>query len=200
MFQCTPEYARWVPRPRSEKARRSVLDAMRRALAADGYEAVTIEGLAEEAGVAKQTIYRWWKTKAAILGEALLEGELPGADATVPMTDDLDADLRAWFTAVSTGLARPEGVALARALIEVTAADPQLGLVLNEKLAAPIREWVVERMSRGRAAGDVRADADAGVIAEQFIALSSYAALVGQPLSAERVDATVTLLLRGITP
>lgn len=173
---------------------------MRRALAADGYEAVTIEGLAEEAGVAKQTIYRWWKTKAAILGEALLEGELPGADPTVPMTDDLDADLRAWFTAVSTGLARPEGVALARALIEVTAADPQLGLVLNEKLAAPIREWVVERMSRGRAAGDVRADADAGVIAEQFIALSSYAALVGQPLSAERVDATVTLLLRGITP
>ncbi len=36
IFQCTPEYARKVPRPRSEKARQSVLEAMRRALAADG--------------------------------------------------------------------------------------------------------------------------------------------------------------------
>lgn len=175
-----------------------MLDAMRRALAEDGYEAVTIEGLAEAAGVSKQTIYRWWKTKAAILGEALLEGTLPGSDVAVPMTDDLDADLRAWFTAVSAGLARPQGVSLVRALIEVTAADPELGLVLNEKLAAPIREWVGDRIARGRAAGDVRADVDAAAIADQFIAMASYAALIGQPLSAERVDATVVLLLQGI--
>lgn len=171
---------------------------MRRALAADGYEAVTIEGLAEAAGVSKQTIYRWWKTKAAILGEALLEGSLPGSDVAVPMTDDLGADLRAWFTAVSAGLARPEGVALARALIEVTAADPELGLLLNERLAAPIREWVAERVARGCEAGDVRADVDAAAIADQFIATASYSALIGQPLPAERVESTVALLLRGI--
>ncbi|KJL24423.1 Nucleoid occlusion factor SlmA [Microbacterium oxydans] len=198
MFQCTPEYGGWVPRPRSEKARQSVLDAMRRALAADGYDAVTIEGLAAEAEVSKQTIYRWWPSKAAILGEALLEGVVPGSDVVVPMTDDLGADLRAWFTAVSVGLARPEGVSLARALIEVTAADPELGLVLNERLAAPIREWVSERVARGRAAGDVRADVDAGAIADQFIAMASYSALIGQPLSAERVEETVVRLLRGI--
>lgn len=187
-----------VPRPRSEKARRSVLEAMRRALAADGYEAVTIEGLAESAEVSKQTIYRWWPSKAAILGEALLEGSLPGAEVSVPMADDLGADLRAWFSAMSDGLARPEGVALARALIEVTAADPVLGLVLNERLAAPIREWVAERVSRGRADGDVRADVDAAAIADQFIAMASYSALIGQPLSAERVEETVVRLLRGI--
>ncbi|MFB8189064.1 TetR/AcrR family transcriptional regulator [Microbacterium sp. NPDC055988] len=187
-----------MPRPRSEKARQAVLEAMRRALAADGYEAVTIEGLAESAEVSKQTIYRWWPSKAAILGEALLEGTLPGAEVSVPMTADLGADLRAWFSAMSDGLARPEGVALARALIEVMAADPELGLVLNERLAAPIREWVAERVSRGRADGDVRADVDAAAIADQFIAMASYSALIGQPLSAERVEETVVRLLRGI--
>ncbi|MBT2484267.1 TetR/AcrR family transcriptional regulator [Microbacterium sp. ISL-108] len=171
---------------------------MRRTLAADGYEAVTIEGLAAEAEVSKQTIYRWWPSKAAILGEALLEGPIPGADAAPPMTSDLGADLRAWFSATSAQLARPEGVALARALIEVTAADPELGLRLNERLAAPIREWVGERISRGQDAGDVRADADAAAIADQLIAMASYSALIGQPLSAERVEATVGLLLRGI--
>ena len=187
-----------MPRPRSESARQAVLEAMRAALSSSGYEAVTIEGLALEAGVSKQTIYRWWPSKAAILGEALLEGSLPGAEVSVPMTDDLGADLRAWFSAMSDGLARPEGVALARALIEVTAADPELGLVLNERLAAPIREWVAERVSRGRADGDVRADVDAAAIADQFIAMASYSALIGQPLSAERVEETVVRLLRGI--
>lgn len=187
-----------VPRPRSEKARQSVLDAMRAALYAGRYEAVTIEGLADAAGVSKQTIYRWWGSKQAILGEALLEGSVPGADVAVPFTDDLGADLRAWFSAMSVSLGDAEGVAVARALIAVTAADAELGLALNERLAAPIREWVASRLAVAVEAGEVRADADAGVIADQFVAMSSYAALLGRPLSTEQVDATVRVLLQGI--
>lgn len=187
-----------VPRPRSEKARQSVLDAMRAALSNHGYEAVTIEGLADAAGVSKQTIYRWWPSKSAILGEALLEGGFPAADVTVPFTGDLAADLRAWFSAMSTSLADADGVAIARALIVVTASDPELGLALNEKLAAPIREWVAARVALAVSAGDVRADVDAAAIADQFVAMASYAALLGRPLDAARVDATVGVLLRGI--
>lgn len=187
-----------MPRPRSEAARQSVLQSMRAAVMAGAYEAVTIEGLAESAAVSKQTIYRWWPSKAAILGEALLEGDLPGADPAVAMTDDIRADLHAWFTAMSDGLARPEGVALARALIAVTATDHDLGLALNERLAAPIRAWVQERIARGQVDGQVRADVDADAIADQLIAMASYAALIGRPLSEARVEETVARLLRGI--
>lgn len=171
---------------------------MRAAVVGGFYEAMTIEGLAESAGVSKQTIYRWWPSKAAILGEALLEGEVPLADASVATSDDIRADLHAWFSAMSAGLARPEGVALARALIAVTATDHELGLALNERLAAPIRAWVAERIARGQVDGQVRADVDADAIADQLIAMASYAALIGQPLSSERVEETVTRLLRGI--
>ena len=188
----------FMPRPRSEAARQSVLEAMRAAVVAGAYEAVTIEGLAESAGVAKQTIYRWWPSKSAILGETLLEGDLPISDASVPMTDDIGADLRSWFTAMSTETARPEGIAIARALIAVTATDHELGLALNERLASPIRRWVAERIARGQVDGQVRADVDADAIADQLIAMASYAALIGQPLSAERVEETVARLLRGI--
>jgi AcrR family transcriptional regulator len=169
-----------------------VLEAMRAALSSSGYEAVTIEGLAEAAGVSKQTIYRWWPSKAAILGEALLEGSLPLVD--LPMTDDLAADLRALFTVQDDG----ETVALARALIAVTATDPELGARLNERLAAPIREWTTERMARGVASGEVRADVDAAVVADQLIALGSYGALLGVPLAEQRMDALVDLVLRGV--
>jgi AcrR family transcriptional regulator len=170
-----------------------VLEAMRAALSSSGYEAVTIEGLAEAAGVSKQTIYRWWPSKAAILGEALLEGSVPLVD--LPMTDDLAADLRALFTVQDDG----ETVELARALIAVTATDPELGARLNERLAAPIREWTTERMARGVASGEVRADVEASVVADQLIALGSYGALLGVPLGQERADALSDLVLRGIS-
>jgi AcrR family transcriptional regulator len=175
-----------------------VLVAMRRALTAEGYDGTTIEGLAAEAEVSKQTIYRWWPTKAAILGEALLEGSLPSLAEPVPTTPDLAADLRAWFGAVSDGLGRPEGIALARGLIAVTATDPELGDALNERLAGPIVAWIVKRIELARAAGEVRADVDAEALADQFVALASYQALRGRPLSPERLDVTVAVTLRGI--
>ena len=187
-----------MPRPRSENARQSVLAAMRRALAADGYDATTIEGLAAEAGVSKQTIYRWWPSKAAILGEALLEGALPGADVELPFSDDLGADLRAWFTTAAEHLARAEHVELARALIAVTATDPQLGEALNHRFADPIVSWIVARVTRGQEDGSVRVDADPAAVADQFVATTSYAALLGRPLTEDRVDALVDLVMRGI--
>lgn len=171
---------------------------MRAAVSAGGYETVTIEGLADAAGVSKQTIYRWWGSKAAILGEALLDGVVPGAEVAVPYTDDLAADLRAWFSAMSASLADPEGIAIARALIVVTASDAPLGLALNERLAAPIRQWVTGRLDRAVQDGEMRADVDAAIIAEELVAMASYAALLGRPLSDARVEATVEVLLRGI--
>lgn len=185
-----------MPRPRSEKARQSVLAAMRAALAGSGYEAVTIEGLALEAGVSKQTIYRWWPSKAAILGEALLDG---GFDVPeLPVTDDLAADLRAWFAASSEALGRGEGVELARALIAVTATDPELGAALDARLAGPIVAGITARLQTAKDAGIVRAEVDAAVLADQFVAMTSYAALLGRPLSPAQIDAGVDVILRGI--
>ena len=178
--------------------RKPVTPCLRRcgARTAEGYEAATIEGLALEAGVSKQTIYRWWPSKAAILGEALLEGGFPVPE--LPVTDDLTADLRAWFAASSEALGRGEGVELARALIAVTATDPALGAALNERLAGPIVAGITARLQAAKDAGLVRVDVDAAVIADQFVALTSYAALRGRPLSPTQIDTSVDVLLRGI--
>lgn len=170
---------------------------MRAAVASDGYESVTIEGLAAEARVSKQTIYRWWSSKAAILGEALLEGELPLP--AFPVTPDLAGDLRAWFSAMSSDASHSASVEVARALIAVTATDAELGAALNKRLADPIIEQIVARLTIAQDAGDVRADVDAAAVADQFIAMSSYAALLGRPLDDRRVDAVVDVLLRGIS-
>ncbi len=58
---------------RDENARLAVLRAADDLLAERGFSGVTIEGIAARAGVAKQTIYRWWPSKVDILLDALAE-------------------------------------------------------------------------------------------------------------------------------
>lgn len=60
-------------RPRSEKARKAILEAARKLLAQRSMNDLTIEAIAKKAKVGKTTIYRWWPSKAAVAMEALLE-------------------------------------------------------------------------------------------------------------------------------
>src|SRR4051812_49585182 len=68
---------------RSEQARAAVLHAADDLLVEHGFAGLTIEKIAAKAGVAKQTIYRWWPSKVDILLDAYGEDvaqELTPAD------------------------------------------------------------------------------------------------------------------------
>ncbi|RFU36498.1 TetR/AcrR family transcriptional regulator [Actinomadura logoneensis] len=82
------------------RRRREIFDAALRDLAALGFDRMTIEGVAERAGVNKTTIYRWWPSKAALLGAALVDAPL--LDLPMPDTGTLRGDL----TALVDGLIR----------------------------------------------------------------------------------------------
>ncbi|MFF5480147.1 TetR/AcrR family transcriptional regulator [Streptomyces sp. NPDC012935] len=58
---------------RSESVRLAVLHAADDLLVERGFTGLTIEGIAQRAGVAKQTIYRWWKSKVDILLDTLID-------------------------------------------------------------------------------------------------------------------------------
>jgi len=70
-----------------------IFDATLRLLAEHGYDGLTIEGVADRAGVNKTTIYRWWPSKPALLGAALRQARL--LDFSVPDTGTLGGDLEA---------------------------------------------------------------------------------------------------------
>src|SRR5690348_10328195 len=77
---------------RSEAAREAILRAADDLLAEKGFAGVTVEGIARAAGVAKQTIYRWWSSKTDVLMDAFVEdaaADLEPADA-----GSLESDLR----------------------------------------------------------------------------------------------------------
>jgi AcrR family transcriptional regulator len=69
-------------RPRSEKARKAILDSTRKLLTHMSMNELSIEAIAKKAKVGKTTIYRWWPSKAAVAMEAFLEQ--PGIQNIVP--------------------------------------------------------------------------------------------------------------------
>jgi AcrR family transcriptional regulator len=57
-------------RPRSQASYNAILDATMEILIETGYRALTLQKIADRAGVGRQTLYRWWGSKADIVLEA----------------------------------------------------------------------------------------------------------------------------------
>lgn len=115
---------------RSEDARRAVLEAADDLLAEKGFAGVTVEGIAAAAGVAKQTIYRWWNSKTDILLDTFLED----AAHLVPRDHGgLAADLRAHLRRLAAFLSRDDAGTVFKALIGHAQHDPAFAVVLRER-------------------------------------------------------------------
>src|SRR5919106_4211207 len=111
-------------RRRSERSHEAILAATQQLLVERSYPEVTIEGIAARAGVGKQTIYRWWPSKAALVLEAYLAGQ----DAVPPPAEQANVreDVRAllgWLIAV---LAEPTGGRVVAGLVGDLPHDPVL--------------------------------------------------------------------------
>ena len=59
-------------RPRSDASRAALLDAAYWQTIDRGYAATSAETIARAAGAGKQTLYRWWPSKGALVLEAML--------------------------------------------------------------------------------------------------------------------------------
>lgn len=77
-------------RPRSEKTKKAILSAAYELLLENGFGTVTIEKIAERAGVSKATIYKWWTNKAAVVMDAFFDAavvKLPIPDTGSTIND-----------------------------------------------------------------------------------------------------------------
>ncbi|WP_329036794.1 TetR/AcrR family transcriptional regulator [Streptomyces sp. NBC_00178] len=190
---------------RSDRSRRAIYDAALALVGEAGYARTTIEGIAARAGVGKQTIYRWWPSKSAVLMEAFLDmaarrSEEAGEPA-IPDTGDLAADLRAVLRATVDELNDPATEAPTRALTAEGVIDPALAARFVEDLLEPQLQLYVTRLRAAQEAGDVRADADPRVALELLVAPLTHRWLLRTlPLTHEYADAVVDHALRGLTP
>ncbi|RDV46835.1 TetR family transcriptional regulator [Leifsonia sp. ku-ls] len=179
--------------PRSEAARVAILDATAALFAERGYDHLSIEGIAARAGVGKQTVYRWWSGKSALIADCLLEGMLLPESFAVPDTGDLRADLVSWLRAVEGVIESPSGEGLFRSLIAAATENVDVGRRLREALADP--RLFGPRLRDARAAGDLRADLPIEDVTETIIGALVFRALARTPPDPVYAERLVDLLL-----
>jgi len=115
---------------RSEQARQAVLEAADDLLVEKGFAQLTIEGIAQRAGVAKQTIYRWWPSKTDVLFDAFL---LDAAEEIqIPATGDMVEDWRGYLRSLARFLTSSDAGVVFRTLLAESQHDPALAARLRE--------------------------------------------------------------------
>ncbi len=156
---------------RSSRARDAILAAARELVASDGYRGLSIEGIAARAGVGKQTIYRWWPSKGAVVLDAVLAlSEGPDAEVELPDTGDLRADLRTVVRATVDELADPSFEAPLRALYAAMITDADLTAAYRRRVADPVDSAKERRLRSARDAGHLAPDTDLGLLRELLFA------------------------------
>lgn len=185
------------PARRSEKSRQAILTAARELVAECGFAKLTIEAIAARAGVGKQTIYRWWPSKGAVVLDSLL-GDTP-TGAPLPDTGDLAGDLREVLRSTAAEMGSPEVQAPTRAMNVAIQTDPALAEVYRERYLGPALASARDRLASAREAGQIAADADLEVAAEVLFGAIYYRWSLGLgPLDDAYADAVVRLVATGL--
>lgn len=180
-------------RKRSQDSRRAILLAALELVQEAGYERLTIEGIAARSGTGKQTIYRWWPSKADVLLDALAMK----VDLHVPTPAEASYadDLRAFLTA-SFALARRRPVAdVLRALMGQAQIDAGFRERFRASFLESRRAALLGVLDRARTRGDLPAQLRPGTVCDLVFGVIWYRILAtGAPLDRPLIDELVRVL------
>lgn len=182
-----------APRRRSEKARTAIVTATRELLLERGFDGLTIEAVAARAGVGKQTIYRWWPSRPALVADVMLE-DADKMLASVSHTGDLAADLVGWVGKLVASLTTDRGSAMLRTLTVACMEHEETAVRLRAGFSAPLHDSVRDRLlADGIAAATAESAADAIVGGVVYPILSG-----AQSYSRRRAERTTRLIVEAL--
>jgi AcrR family transcriptional regulator len=188
--------ARPPGRPRSERAHRAILQAANELLESEGFAAVTMEAIAERAGVSKATIYRWWPNRAAVV----MDGFLSIVSSEVPFqhTGHAREDIRIHMRRLAEAFSGKIGRTVA-ALIAEGQSDPELAEALRSRWLSVRRAEAREILELGIERGELRDDIDLEVAVDVLYGPIYYRMLVGHAtLEGDFADALADHIFAGL--
>lgn len=182
-------------RPRSRRAHNAILEAALELLAEWGYDGLTMEGIAERAGVAKTTVYRRWSTREEVLEAA---SERFVKEIGVPDTGSIRGDLLALLQSARKVYSGLPGQVMP-GLVAAMAQNPGLARKVRCGFLSDRRAALRGVLERGIERGELRPDIDVGVTLDLLGGPLMYRLLVtGEEVDTAMVREVVDTLLRGI--
>lgn len=182
-----------APDPRIERSRRVILAAALEELAEAGYGAFAIESVAARAGVGKSTIYRHWRDKLALIGDAFkqLQDERDPELVSGTPRDKLERILRH----VADILADSPFSACLPALIDAAERDRN-ARTFHHRFQMEARKPTIALLAAGVASGDFPAHLDPEIAAFALLGALFFCRLMtGTPFPPERASALAATVL-----
>jgi AcrR family transcriptional regulator len=155
---------------------------------------LTIEAVAARAGVGKQTIYRWWRSRPGLVADVMLE-DADKMLATMKHTDDLAADLVEWVGKLAASLTTARGSAMLRTLTVAGMEHQDTAVRLRDGFSSPLHASVHTRLlAEGIdvATADSAADAIVGGVVYPILS-------TGRAYSRRRAELTTRLIVDALT-
>ncbi|HEV3357603.1 MAG TPA: TetR/AcrR family transcriptional regulator [Pseudonocardiaceae bacterium] len=185
-------------RPRSQQAHAAILDAAAALMLDRGLAAVSMDAVAERAGVSKATIYRWWPTKEALALDALYtqwSTARPFTRDTGSLRGDLLSLLRPW---AKLAVGRPYARVLAALLTEAQS-DPVFATEYRQRFVEPRRDQARALFQRAVERGEISKDTKVDVALDLLYGPLYHRLLHGHaPLNDRFVRDVVDMALDGI--
>ncbi|SFJ70532.1 transcriptional regulator, TetR family [Paenibacillus sp. UNC496MF] len=183
-------------RPRNRAAQKAILLASYELLLQEGFKNVTVEKIAERAGVSKATIYKWWPNKAAVVMDGFLDAA--AQRMPVPNTGSVLEDVRLHAANLCRFMVSPEGAIIA-ALIGEAQVDAVLAEAIRSRYIRPRREEAAAIIRRGADRGELGEGLDPALGVDVVYGPLFYRLLVtGEPLDESAVARLVEAAFGGL--
>jgi AcrR family transcriptional regulator len=173
-------------RPRDPSRDEAIRAALLRLLGEVGYGGLTMDALAQAAGVGKATIYRRWRTKQDLIVDSI--ADLASVLTVPPDTGSLREDLRQFMHLVAEITHSPIG-AMLQSLLSAMHHHPELRAAYR---AGPLTVWqnaYAQMWARAEARGEVTPGLASSPMAETTSALIVQRwLLTGEPVDADYAD------------
>jgi AcrR family transcriptional regulator len=183
-------------RQRSTKSESAILTATLRLLRSKPLRDITIEEIAQKAGVGKATIYKWWPSKAYVALDAFLRKMFKSV--ATPDTGSAQRDLTEQLHSVMAFYTSPTGRIFSQFLAEGRS-DPKFAALFRERFLQPRREAVGIILDRGIKRGELNGKLDREIVLDLIYGPMIFRLMAGHgPLNEKEADAMISTLLRGI--
>lgn len=182
-------------RPRSIKTKESILSASYELLLENGFENMTIEKIAERAGVGKASIYKWWPNKAAVI----MDGFFAAASDRLPLPDSGSAldDVYAHASGLCRFMSSIEGKMIME-IIGQGQMDAGLAEAYRTRYIMPRRLEAIQLLERGMQRGELRGSLDKELSVDLLYGPIFYRLLVtGEPIDDSFVRSIVDETFKG---
>lgn len=185
-------------RPRSEHARQAILRSTLRLLEQSGFSELTIEDVADRAGVGKATVYRWWPNKGALIADAFASSTT--RKLRFPDTGSVLSDMSRQMRQLVKVFRSPRG-RIVSAILAAGQSDKDLIAAFRDRFLWPRRHEAYATLRRGIRRGELRKDIDPDLVLDSLYGPIYMRFLIRHDrLTPEFVDRLCALVLGGARP